>query len=143
MDYANAIAIITMVVRIATVAMISMCLYDITREIVEQKEEIKRLRKEAEDCTERLGQRTEEMQEHIKKIRIELAGKSERQPLPDRFFNEQYTYIVKPADERIRYTAAIALETILAELPEEKKTTEIINAIAGEIRRQAEERKIM
>lgn len=89
------------------------------------------------------------MEEDLKNLRLEMIGKTERKPVPKEYFYKDFCTYVDFSDgdsikeSRLDYIAAIGIKAVISELPEEKRTSEVIDEIISRMEKQLKKQRIV
>ena len=106
-----------------------------------------RMEQETKWGKELLAGRIEAAEIDLKSLRMEITGRGKRQPVPESYFGDRSIRIdfsdgnsIKESE--LEYIAEIALKAIASELPEEKRTPEIIKEIIKRTKWKLQQSKI-
>lgn len=96
-----------------------------------------------------LERRTDALEDDCKNIRLEMKGIGKRQPVPQEYFEKDFCAYYDFGNGRnikrtaLDYIADIGLKAIASELPEEKRTPEIVEEIIKRMRINLQKVKII
>ena len=106
-----------------------------------------RMEQETKWGKELLAGKIEAAEIDLKSLRMEITGRGKRQPVPESYFGDHSIRIdfsdgnsIKESE--LEYIAEIALKAIASELPEEKRTPEIIKEIIKRTKWKLQQSKI-
>lgn len=95
-----------------------------------------------------LTEKVEAAENDLKSLRLEITGKGKRQPVPETYLGDHSIRIDfsdgnSMKESELEYIAETALKAIAYELPEEKRTPEIITEIIKQMKWKLQQSKIV
>lgn len=89
------------------------------------------------------------MQDDLKNLHLEMTGKADRKPVPKEYFYKDFCPYIDFSngdsikESRLEYIASIGITAVIAELPEEERTPEIISEIISRMEKQLKRQRIV